>query len=126
MTKNALIAAVLAAGYLVALPALIWGLVDIAKIPGGVWRHAAERPRHLWRIGIMSAYVLGGWPALVAALGWWRSHERADLMLEWEDLSVRKRLPRRRHDLARAAPAAVTVAAEYEEVRSPRTGRADA
>jgi hypothetical protein len=123
---SALIAAVIAAGYLLAMPALIWGLVDIAKIPGGVWRHAAERPRHVWRIGIMGAYLLGGWPAFVAVLGWWRSRERADLMLEWEDLSVRKRLPRHRHDPPRAIPASITVLVEHDETPSPRTGRADA
>jgi hypothetical protein len=117
MTKSALIASVLAAGYLLTLPIVAWGLNDIAKIPGGVWRHAAERPRHQWKVGIIGAYVLGGWPACIAVLVWWRSRERADLRLEWADLSARKRLPHRH---------AVAVSRAHEPEPVDARGRADA
>ncbi len=99
LSKSALIVTVLAAGYLLTLPIAAWALADIGRIPGGVWRHAAERPRHQWRVGVIGAYVLGGWPSLIAVFVWWRSRERADLLLEWEDLSARKRLPHR-HEVA--------------------------
>ena len=117
MTKSALIVTVLAAGYLLTLPVMAWGLFDIGRIPGGVWRHAAERPRQQWRVGIVGAYALGGWPALIAVSVWWRSRERADLLLEWEDLSARKRLPHR-HEVA--------LPGELDEIPSTPLGRADA
>ena len=83
MAPTAQVVIVLMVGYVAGLPASLWGLGDIGKIPGGVWRHAADRPRHQWRIGLIGAYALGGWPAIVAALVWWRSRERADLLYEW-------------------------------------------
>lgn len=95
MITSTLITIVLMTGFVVALPALVWGLGDISNIPGGVWRHSAERPRHQWRTGMLSAYLLLGWPAIVAVALWWRSRERADLLAEWADLSARKRRARR-------------------------------
>jgi hypothetical protein len=126
MTKSGLIAAVIAAGFLVVLPVLVWGLADVAKIPGGVWRHAAERPRHQWRVGMLSAYALGGWPAIFAVLAWLRSRERTDLRLEWADLSVRKRRSRERAAGLRAGLEPAIVPADPEESTSSRVGRADA
>jgi hypothetical protein len=125
MAKGALVVAVLVAGYVVALPVLAWGLADVAKIPGGVWRHAAQRPRHQWRVGMVSTYLLGGWPAIVAVLVWWRSRERTDLLLEWADLSVRKRRARR-HGVPSRLAAERVMPAEFDESPSPRVGRADA
>jgi hypothetical protein len=126
MAPSGLIVVALVAGYLVALPALLWGLADIAKIPGGVWRHAAERPRHQWRIGIIGAYVLGGWPTLVAVYVWWRSRERADLLFEWADLSERKRNSRRRGLAPRAAAEPVIALADYETAVTRKPRRTDA
>jgi hypothetical protein len=126
MRTSALITIVVVAGFVAALPVLLWGLGDVAKIPGGVWRHAAERPRHQWRVGMVSAYALGGWPAIVAVLAWWRSRERSDLLAEWADLSVRKRSSRRRASAPRAAAEPVIVLADYEDPSPHRPGRADA
>lgn len=126
MAPSGLIAVAIVAGYIVALPALFWGLGDIANIPGGVWRHAAERPRHLWRIGIVSTYVLGGWPTIVAVLVWWRSRERADLLFEWADLSERKRSSRRRGLSSSGAAEPVIVLADYDTAASRESRLTDA
>jgi hypothetical protein len=96
MTTKTLITVLLLVGYIAALPALLWGLGDLKHIPGGVWRHAAQRPRAQWRTGMVSAYALGGWPAFVSVVLWRRSRERADLLDEWAHLSRRKRLSRLR------------------------------
>jgi hypothetical protein len=96
MTTNTLITLLLLAGYIAGLPVLLWGLGDLRHIPGGVWRHAAQRPRAQWRAGMITAYALGGWPVIVSVLAWRRSRERADLLDEWAHLSRRKRLARRR------------------------------
>ena len=115
MEPSALIVIVLLVGYLVALPALVWGLRDLSRIPGGVWRHAAQRPREQWRVGMISSYCLAGWPSIAAAILWWRSQERSDLFAEWAILSQRKQAARQRATPPRAA-------AEP----SGRMGRADA
>jgi hypothetical protein len=101
MTTTTLLIAVLIVGYVAGLPVLLWGLGDLNHIPGGVWRHAADRPRAQWRTGMISAYALGGWPVLFSVATWRRSRERADLLDEWEHLSRRKRQARLR---ARDAP----------------------
>lgn len=96
MTTKTLIAVVLLAGYVASLPVLLWGLGDLKHIPGGVWRHAAQRPQAQWRAGMISAYVLGGWPVIVSVLAWRHSGERRDLLDEWAHLSRRKRQARLR------------------------------
>ena len=126
MAPSVLIVIALVAGYIVALPALLWGLRDIANIPGGVWRHAAQRPRHQWRVGIIATYALGGWPTIVAVYVWWRSRERADLLFEWADLSERKRNSRRRGLTSRAAAEPVIVLADYDKTLAHESRRADA
>lgn len=99
-----LIIALLIVGYLAGLPVLLWGLADVERIPGGVWRHAADRPRAQWRTGMISTYALGGWPVLYSVSMWRRSRERADLLDEWAHLSRRKREARlRARDAARPA-----------------------
>lgn len=115
MEPTTLIVIVLLVGYVVALPVLMWGVRDLARIPGGVWRHAAQRPREQWRFGMISAYLLAGWPSIVAVIAWRRSQERRDLFTEWAILSERKKAARRRAAPPRAA-------AEP----SRRMGRADA
>lgn len=130
--SSSLIVVVLLAGYLVGLSALLWGLADISRIPGGVWRHAAQRPHHQWRIGMISAYALGGSPAIVAVFMWWRSHERSDLLTEWAELSERKRARRRASSAGAAVAAAVpadepaVVLADYEGEPAREPGHADA
>jgi hypothetical protein len=125
MTKTALIACALVAGYVVALPALLYGLRDLKHIPGGIWRHAAQRPQAQWRRGILFAYVLCGWPAIVAVLVWRRSRERSDLLEEWAELSARKRQSQRRHAPVRAAAEPIMSLVEFEP-RSSGERRADA
>jgi hypothetical protein len=125
MTKTALIALLLVTGYVVALPVLLYGLRDLKHIPGGIWRHAAQRPLVQWRTGMLSTYALGGWPSIVAVIMWRRSRERSDLLDEWAELSARKRQSQRRH-AARVAPAPVVALAEYEASPSTEVRRADA
>jgi hypothetical protein len=123
MSKTALIALALVAGYVVMLPVLLWGLRDMDRIPGGVWRHAARRPLVQWRTGLVSAYALAGWPVIVAVGKWRRSRERADLLEEWADLSARKRRTRR-HAVARAAADPAVATAGLDDP-SRRTGYTD-
>ncbi len=100
MTWKLLIIVALLAGFVATAPVLWWGLGDLNHIPGGVWRHSAQRPRRQWRAGMISAYVLGGWPVIIAVASWRQSAERANLLDEWAHLSARKRRSRQR---ARAA-----------------------
>ena len=96
MTTKTLITVLLLLGYVASLPVLLWGLGDLKHIPGGVWRHSAQRPRAQWRGGMISAYVLGGWPVMVSVLVWRHSRERRDLLDEWAHLSRRKKASRQR------------------------------
>lgn len=100
MTTKTLITALLLTGFVAAAPVLWWGLGDLNHIPGGVWRHSAQRPRRQWRAGMISAYVLGGWPAIIAVVSWRKSTERSNLIDEWAHLSARKRLSRQRRRAA--------------------------
>jgi hypothetical protein len=100
MTTKKLIMVLLLTGFVAGAPILWWGLGDLNHIPGGVWRHSAQRPRRQWKAGMISAYVLGGWPAIFAVASWRQSTERANLLDEWKHLSARKRRSRQR---ARAA-----------------------
>jgi hypothetical protein len=132
MELSAELVIVLLAGYVVGVPGLWWGLADLRRIPGGVWRHAAERPYHQWRTGFVGAYLICGWPVYVAVVLWWRGRERADLYVEWAELSARKRA-RRRAAAERAAaeprpepgPDPVVVLADHEDEPAPARGHAD-
>jgi hypothetical protein len=117
MTTKTLIVTLLLTGYVAAAPVLWWGLGDLKHIPGGVWRHSAQRPRRQWRAGMISAYVLGGWPAIFAVVSWRRSTERANLLDEWAHLSARKRLSRQRRRAAAEPPA--------PDIRLPASGAED-
>jgi hypothetical protein len=104
MTTKTLIVVLLVLGYVACLPVLLWGLADIRHIPGGVWRHAAQRPRAQWRSGMIAAYALGGWPVIGSMVVWRRSAERHDLLEEWDLLRTRKRQSRlRAREAAREA-----------------------
>jgi hypothetical protein len=76
---------------------------------------------------MITAYALGGWPAIVSVVLWWRSRERADLIDEWAHLSRRKRESRRRtrHEVQRDD---VIVLREHEDrpepAATPEPGRA--
>jgi hypothetical protein len=129
MRPSAELVVVLLAGYVVALPGLLWGLADLRRIPGGVWRHAAQRPYVQWRTGMIGAYLISGWPVYVTILVWRRSRERADLYEEWAELSRRKAARKAAKKAAKAgrreAPP-VIVLADYEDAPSPERGHADA
>jgi hypothetical protein len=96
MTTKTAILALLLTGFVASAPVLWWGLADLKHIPGGVWRHSAQRPRRMWRAGMISSYALGGWPVIVAVWSWRHSTERANLLDEWKHLSERKRRSRQR------------------------------
>lgn len=117
MTTTTLIMTLLLAGFVATAPVLWWGLGDLNHIPGGVWRHSAQRARRQWRAGMISAYVCGGWPVIIAVVSWRQSTERANLLDEWAHLSARKRRARQR---ARAA-----AAPQSAEVRPPATSFED-
>jgi hypothetical protein len=125
MRPSAGLVVVLLAGYVVALPGLLWGLADLRRIPGGVWRHAAQRPYVQWRTGIIGAYLICGWPVYVATLVWRRGRERAELYEEWAELSRRK-AAKKAAKAGRHEPPPVIVLAEYEDAPSPERGHADA
>lgn len=125
MKPSVELAGVLLAGYVVALPGLLWVLGDLRRIPGGVWRHSAQRPYPQWRTGMIGSYLLCGWPVYVSALLWWRGKERVDLYAEWAELSARKRA-RRRAAAMRVASEPVVVLADYEDPRARERGHADA
>ena len=117
---------VLFAGYILALPGLLWGLADLRGIPGGVWRHAAQRPYPQWRMGMIGAYLLCGWPVYVAVLLWWRGRERAELLEEWAELSRRKRIKRAAMAARHERPATIVLADEEDTAGSASPSRADA
>jgi hypothetical protein len=119
MTTNTLIVVLLLAGYVLTFPVLLWGLRDMKQIPGGVWRHAAQRPRAQWKGGMISAYALGGWPVIVSVLVWRNSRERADLREEWAHLSARKRAARRRAREAAEAQRAAGPPQDVIDLREP-------
>jgi hypothetical protein len=125
MASSAELVALLLAGYVLALPGLLWGLADLRRIPGGVWRHAAQRPYPQWRTGMIGTYLICGWPVYVAVLLWWRGRERADLYEEWAELSRRKQEKKAamagRHERKPAI-----VLADYEQAVAQERGHADA
>jgi hypothetical protein len=84
-----LVVVLILVGYAVALPALLWMLHDLARIPRGLWRYAASRPPQAWRAALIAGYACSGWPSLVVALSWWRSRERGALLEDWADMHAR-------------------------------------
>jgi hypothetical protein len=125
MRPSAELVVVLLAGYVLALPGLLWGLADLRRIPGGVWRHAAQRPYPSWRTGMIGAYAICGWPVYVAVFLWRRGRERADLYEEWADLSRRKQ-EKKAAMAGRHERKPVIVIADYEETPATGPSRADA
>ncbi len=118
MGPSVALVVVLVSGYVLGLPGLLWGLGDLRRIPGGVWRHAAQRPYRSWRTGMIGSYAICGWPVYVSVLRWWRSRERADLDEEWAELSRRKQAKKQalagRHERR-----PVVVLADYEASTAP-------
>jgi len=65
-------------GFVVGLFGLVWAWVDIGRFPPQVWYWSGHR-RESWRAGLIVAYLVTGWPAIVVALAWWRSETRVEL-----------------------------------------------
>jgi hypothetical protein len=68
-------------GLVVGIPALVWVLADLRRIPAALWaRSPYSRP--LWATVAILGYLVGGWPAVVVALAWRFSRDRADLVAD--------------------------------------------
>lgn len=68
-------------GLVVGIPALVWILSDLRRIPATIWaRSPYSRP--LWSTVAIVGYVVGGWPAVVVAAAWRFSRDRADLVAD--------------------------------------------
>jgi hypothetical protein len=66
-------------GFVVGLPTLIWTLGDLRRIPAPIWA-ASPYSRSIWSSVVAVGYLVGGWPAVVVAVAWRFSRDRADLL----------------------------------------------
>jgi hypothetical protein len=94
MTLLLPIAVVAVIGWIVAFPFVRKGLADLGRIPGSVWRVTGYRSRKQWRLAMRGGFLLGGWPGLLAVLGWRRSETREVLRDEWQILIEERRARR--------------------------------
>jgi hypothetical protein len=117
-----------AVGYVVGLPVLLYGIVDLARIPGRLYRYTTYS-RVVWIAAMFLGYACFGVGAILMVAAWLRSTERAelrdDLLLDarWErpvpapglvTRMMRRRERRRRHRwavIAIAVPIVSVVAA---------------
>jgi hypothetical protein len=81
---------VIVIGWIVALAPAIWAFSDMGRVPRRVWFWTGHG-RDPWRKGVVAAWVLGGWPAIVVAIAWWRSVARADVTAELVEIRDRHR-----------------------------------
>jgi len=81
---------VIVIGWVVALVPAIWAFADMGRVPRRVWFWTGYA-RDGWRKGIVAAWVLGGWPAIVVAIAWRRSAARADVTAELVEIRARHR-----------------------------------
>lgn len=68
-------------GLVVGLPALVWVLADLRRIPASVWDRSPYS-RTLWSTVAVVGYLVGGWPVVVVAAAWRFSRDRADLVAD--------------------------------------------
>jgi hypothetical protein len=68
---------------------MLWARYDVSRIQRSVWRYGSIHPRSAWRAGLLTGYVLGGWPGLVIAIVWFWSGDRSSLREEWAHLHHR-------------------------------------
>jgi hypothetical protein len=66
-------------GFVVGVPALVWTLTDLRRIPMPIWDRSPYS-RGLWSSVVVVGYLLGGWLAVVIAAAWRWSRDRADLV----------------------------------------------
>jgi hypothetical protein len=71
------VAAVVIAGYAVALPVVVWCLRDLRSFHRPLWTGYGNR--RSWVVALLVAYALAGWPALFVALGWRTGQLRREL-----------------------------------------------
>jgi hypothetical protein len=133
MGRSKLLALIFVSGYIVAFAPVLWARLDVSRIPRSIWRYTAPHPRQLWRGGLLVAYLCGGWPGLVVAVGWRFSNDRRALREEWAHLHRRNEQPKRTASApgpssASSAPGAEPgsqteepeiVLADYESVDEP-------
>ena len=72
------IAQIVVAGLVLGMPALWWGLHDLAHFPGPFWFWTGH-PREAWRAAMIISYALGGWPVLIVVGAWRLSPHRGEL-----------------------------------------------
>jgi hypothetical protein len=70
------------AGYVVALPVLLWHRHDLLSFRRMLWVGYGSRRDRL--AGALLCYLAGGWPELVMALEWRASERRRALVAERE------------------------------------------
>jgi hypothetical protein len=64
-------------GYVVGLPLVLWCLADLKSFHRPEW--VGYGNRRAWQIGVVSMYLLGGWPGIFTVIGWRASKARAGL-----------------------------------------------
>lgn len=69
---------ILAAGWVVGLPFLVWAWREIVSIEPMRWNGLSVR--EAWLGGLIAGYVLGGWPAVIVAIAWRTSMTRDALL----------------------------------------------
>ena len=77
---NSKIEALIAAGYLLGLPFLIWGYLDLQRFRRPLWVGNGNRAQ--WQLGAVVAYLALGLPIFLVVFGWRTSSTRAALMDE--------------------------------------------
>lgn len=86
-------------GWVVTLPILRRGMMDIGKIPNAIWRITGYTNRKGWRVAMLGGYALGGWPGAAVVIKWRYGEERAVLRDEWKLLIEERRA---RHEIVLA------------------------
>ena len=79
---NVAIFAVAIAGYLVAVPVLVWHRRDLMSFHRPLWAGYGSRSARLK--GALVCYAAFGWPELLMALGWRSSQTRTELVNQRE------------------------------------------
>jgi len=71
------VAAVVIAGYVIALPVVLWCLRDLRSFHRPLW--AGYGNRRSWVAALLLTYAVAGWPALLVAVGWRTGQLRREL-----------------------------------------------
>ena len=84
---NSRIEALIAAGYLLGLPVLIWTYLDLRRLHRPLWDGSGNRDQ--WHLGAVVTYLAFGWPVVLIAVGWRTSRTRAAVVGECARVSSR-------------------------------------